>query len=320
MNPASVPTRLPWLAATQYAGGATLSSAAPRLLLSVDFDFLVRMPFIEDFPLVGEELLKATTWDTDEDVPQEESLAAWRLRAARIQQLGLDPADAVRVGIEPSAAQLAHALMNVYSLPGHASIADSHAWGVLSIAELSVATGGPIDVVSFDSHHDCGYVNSGDTIASSRERAVSDEVGCDDWIYAAMHRGLVRNVTIVYPEWDGTREWDEWFPPTMPKRLRRRVRRISFDQWLLESQQSLHTPQPVGHVHLARSSEWTPPWARADEQFLTLADQLAPQHVRCLDCEAPHGLRVGGHDACSPRPWLNSARGAAARVESSPAG
>lgn len=105
-------------------------------------------------------------------------------------------------------------------------------------------------VISLDTHHDLGYGEA--TIEALRLRRFVIPT-CENWLGCLAATGT--HVQVVYPP--GAWEWEE---RSYPKGVRRRF--ATWERWRPK-------PVQVQHVHLARSSGWTPPWG--DQAFNRLA-------------------------------------------------
>jgi hypothetical protein len=146
-----------------------------------------------------------------------------------------------------------------------------------------------VDVVSIDRHHDLGYVNADEPDAAAHMR---EGLSCDNWLWAALDRGWVREVTLVRADgiW-----YDEYRtePPQAPASLVQRVRRLRWSVW------AEHAPRYADALLLVRSAPWSPPWM--DEHFQRLCRRVAPSGVWADEVE---GLPLlGGMDAREVRPW-----------------
>jgi len=264
-------------------------------LVSVDFDFFVRLPTADDLPApVRDDAIDALDWTGDERVDAETAHAQWRARAAGLRQLGLDPGAVIGIDRRTPPMQVGAALHERFVLPRTCQAADSHAWGLLSVIRAFHGAGGPIQLISLDAHHDLGYMND-DADSPGRSRARRRTSACaDDWIAVALTRGWVNQVTIVYPDWLGDFEW-RTEPPTIGRRHLQRVTVTTWSRWQRSSGE-----RPVASGLLAvRSSEWVPPWGDHDQYFLDLVQSLAPR-TQWLDHIAP-GIHVGAHRADVPR-------------------
>jgi hypothetical protein len=168
--------------------------------------------------------------------------------------------------------------------------ADSHLH-----AYITLQTMGKSNVVNFDAHHDLGY--SSRKVREERRRR---EFDCGSWAYHALAAKLIDEYTVVYPDWLGLKEWEE-MEDGLIKRFGDRVRATTWSEWVAGERSQI----PASGIHLARSSNWTPPYL--DAEYLRLVSELTP-HPLCYDCWEYGIEKVGAYDACKPRDWWAEAR------------
>lgn len=283
------------IARLEHLARGTAARPADPLLVSIDFDFFLRLPTASDLPNdVRDAAIVALDWIGDERTGAEMAHRQWSERAQALTMLGLDPRAVIGIDRATTPDDLLRALRDRVALPMTCQAADSHAWGMLAVLRSIQAAGGPIQVLSFDAHHDLGYLNDdADTPARSRARRRTS-VSADDWLAAAISRGWVSHATIVYPDWLGLFEWQHE-APTLGVAPLRRVRALTFRQWCALGDAAMVAAGLIA----VRSSEWVPPWGGHDDAFLDLVASLAPQ-TEWLDNIMP-GVRVGPHSAATPR-------------------
>lgn len=273
-----------------------LPPVRPGAVLSVDFDFFIRLPAAEEIPAaVRTRAIAALDWTGDERIGAFDAHRQWAARAQALGDLGLDAASLIGIDpMLPPARAVAH-LRERLDLPQGCLVADSHAWGLLAVIRAAHATAGPVHLISLDAHHDLGYLNDDeDTHAASRARR-QDSVCADDWLAAAISGGWVERATIIYPDWLGLFEWRQE-PPTLEGGALQRVDVTTWSDWCAAD----HRRMQVGSIIAVRSSEWTPPWGGHDAAFLRMVDDLA-SGITWLDRRWPDA-RVGAHDARAVRP------------------
>jgi len=282
----------------RLARALALDTAAAPLLLSIDLDFFISAPQPGVDP---DQLVRLTDWVGDERRSVGGATARWRERERLLRRFGWEPSNVLRLDDQPSPRRLAATLQHRFLLPAGGLLADSHAYGLVALERLVAAAGRPVELVSFDTHHDAGYRNfTGDTPALAAERVAAD-VGCDDWVWAGLERGLIEQATIVYPDWRGLLEWRTLQPPVLPAALSQHISALSFCDWASQPA----SRRTVGDLIITRSSEWIPPWLEVDAALIGWAYGLGPQ-LTCLDCHPQTArYRIGSWDACTPRVWLD---------------
>jgi hypothetical protein len=153
------------------------------------------------------------------------------------------------------------------------SVDDSHASAASFF--LTKAIKREIDVVHFDAHADIGYGGPDHALDQTRRLLEKDLTECGSWLLAVAMRIPV-NLTIVYPQWRGLREWEgEFKNPSTDKRLRQ------FKSWRTvvynEDELRLKKPRLVNRVFVARSGAWTPPWL--DDKYIDLVMRSGLKHI-----------------------------------------
>lgn len=291
----AVPDRIDIACAERIARALPAPPATGDVVVSVDFDFFVRLPTADDLPeTVRDRAIAALDWTGDERVDAATADAQWRQRARDLTALGLDPGRVI--GLDPRTGPLdaRDALAERFHLPAICQAADSHAWGLVTLLHAARA-GGPVHLVSLDAHHDLGYLNDdADTPGRSRARRRTS-VCADDWIATALSRNIIDRVTIVYPDWLGDFEWRSE-PPTLGRAALDRVETTTWSRWLACG----GAPKTARALLAVRSSEWVPPWGGHDQAFLDLVAALAPD-VLWLDDIDP-AVCIGAHRARERRP------------------
>lgn len=288
------PYRVPW-EEIEHAARRDAGELGPATLVSVDWDFFLPPPDLSRFDDERAEMLAAGAgFYLEEWFGALRQLRLWGEIADRLRVLGAEPAEIWEVE-DPS--PLARELGLRYRFR-RAFVCDSHLWGAYVAARMHAESGEAVQLVSFDAHHDLGYLNyAGDAVERSRRRAW-ERPSCDDWAQACIRRGVIGRMELAYPYWRGLAELERSAPTISAELLKRHVWVGEFDEWV-----GRH-PAPAQPLEadllLVRSSAYAHPFGRADERFLGLARELAPAGFVCLDCEGP--LAIGAMDACLPRP------------------
>lgn len=288
------PYRLSWNEHERLAADAEPSDDAPELLVSVDWDFFLPPPDLGSYPdEVAEMLAPGVRWALDEWFSAQRQARLWRELKERVALAGYDIDELFATEGWADYQQLAQLLLQGFRF-ARCWVADSHAWGAHVALLSSRRAGGPVQLLSFDAHHDCGYHNyPGDNPERSQRRA-AERPSCDDWVQASLVHGSISRATIVYPNWRGLGEWER-LPPTLGEPHYWRVDPISIDNW--------HPPHlPLkANLLLVRSSAYSPPFAGADQSFAELVQALTGGDYTCLDCARPGGVSFGPHHGCRPR-------------------
>jgi hypothetical protein len=270
-------------------------------MLSIDWDFfLYRGAEVEDgkivvFPGTDKEeeihALQLFDWQHAEGRSAAIDGAIWASRYAALVRVGLDPLTVC--GPPPGSVQpraFIDALIDRYDMKdAHLLFSDSHALGFLAVSDAK-ADGPPVNVVHFDAHADLGY--SADRCLHRRK---SQRVDCEDWLWHALDQEIVDEVTVVYPDWKGTREWESIRSMHHLCDFTERVHVATWSEWIARS----YEREKIEHINVARSAAWTPPWF--DHDFLRFIAALPVNESTCLDCFALQ--KVGAYDACTPREW-----------------
>lgn len=100
----------------------------------------------------------------------------------------------------------------------------------------------PCDVINFDAHHDVHY----GTVPSS-ERFVN----CGNWASWGMGQGLIRNYTVVYPDW--RRKFEERFP------LQTTATKLFWSEFVARHERLNDYRRYTTKIFLCRSGAWVPP-------------------------------------------------------------
>lgn len=219
--------------------------------VSIDWDFFCarpqapRTPGYLDAPYGSEE---QGDWLRD---------LAWNERVEQARAAGVDLAQHFGMVAGPSPREMTTTLATHLDLAGSPlQVADSHRHAYEAVA----AYGRPLDVVSFDAHHDLGY---------SAERTDAEEeytrFGCDSWLLWALRHGHASRVTVVLPDWLDTSR-DDNTPEQFLGAQARQVTIVRYSEWA-ESAHARHWPHVAG-MFLARSGWWSPPWCDRDLQDL----------------------------------------------------
>lgn len=286
--------RLPWEEIERAARrDAEVLPAVP--LVSVDWDFFLPPPDLSRFPDERAELLAAGAgFYLEEWFSAMRQLRAWREIADRLRALSASPTDIWEVADPlPVIAEL-----RLRFRFRRAYVADSHLWGAYVVLRSHAESGEEVELISLDAHHDLGYLNyAGDDVERSRRRAW-ERPSCDDWAQACIRRGVIGRMELAYPYWRGLAELDRSPPTIDEKLLREHVWIGEIDEWL--ARRPAPDEPADADLLLVRSSAYAHPFAGADEAFLRLARELAPEGFTCLDCEGP--LAIGAMNACRPRP------------------
>jgi hypothetical protein len=184
-----------------------------------------------------------------------------------------------------------------------------HAYRVAQAArrKATVAGDNQVRIVHFDAHHDLGYSNT------DIEHRLFGEVkkkppACEDWLFWALHDGLVDEVVLVYPDWRGVELDEDRDTMAWMNGYWNRVRSVTWSKFLAMQKRS-KKGLLVSDVFLARSSGWTPPWL--DEAFLDLVHAF-DRFPFCCDRDGTH---ISKEDASVPRGWDREAAVKAAGVE-----
>jgi hypothetical protein len=228
----------------------------------------------------------------------------WNVRWQGFTRVGLDAREITghrcdQGGVEPG--EFALKLCARFDLTrARMMFGDSHAMGYIAasyarrLARTSAdgRTAQPVHVVHFDAHHDLGY-----SAAKVKKEAAGSEADCASWLYHALRRKWVADVTVVYPDWREQNTDGGALDAPHLKKYRTQIRALTWSEWLATTSAE---PRHTVMVNAARSSAWTPPWY--DASFAHLIAALPVASRECMDCSKayPH---VGDHDACKPRAW-----------------
>jgi hypothetical protein len=134
-------------------------------------------------------------------------------------------------------------------------IVDSHKDMVQFASSI---TKGPVDVINFDAHHDFHY-------GDSKCRLLN----CGNWVGWMKRKKLLREYTLVYPEWRKEHPEGHKFPKGC-------IDKVMYGDWKGK-------PIKADYVFLCRSSCWMPSWC--DEQWILLANLLKFRSDRIMGCE-----------------------------------
>jgi len=291
------PYRIDWSRWEQSVADETMIDEAPELLLSIDWDFFFPLPDLSLYPdQMAEEMAVSTQFNIEEWFSKQRSDAAWESIRTALIAVGQDP-DQLMAPAHPTQIEAFIDLIQQRFEIKEVSVADSHAWGTYAVSRAAARAGKTVEILSFDAHHDCGYINYlGDDLERSRRRAWS-RPSCDDWIQSSLAHQTADFALIVYPEWRRRPEW-MMHPVTLPEHLSARAAQTSLDHY--RNTPGTSEKRPVSLL-LVRSSAYVPTFAGHDTAFLQLADRLAPAGFRCLDCDPPAGISIGDQDGCTPR-------------------
>lgn len=240
----------------------------PRYLLSVDWDFFVRV-------LSGE-----WDWQHAETLLHRDVL--WPIRAASLLMMnpGVEhPAEITtpQGGFVDLVGALARAGVSLRG--AELTVSDSHALAMEAFAPYAPAPG--MRLLHFDAHHDLGY-----DAATVREHDRKGVIACDDWLYWTMKGCPTLKADIIYPAWKGDEEWEHFTRPTPPWLRAGLLARVSPWVW-----RTGNDPIPWGDgqavaVHVCRSGSWSPPWHDADFLRLVAAlERATGSAARTLDDE-----------------------------------
>ena len=128
----------------------------PSTVVSVDYDFFVPEPDLGTVPEeIAELLVAGVRWLLEEWFSRERALAAWEEHYDRIRVVGGDPDELVRADPSCPLEDFAAAVNGRFRF-GDVFVADSHVWGSYVVARAARRAGRPVELVSFDAHHDCG--------------------------------------------------------------------------------------------------------------------------------------------------------------------
>ncbi len=292
-------TTLPW-DEVQLIGrelGKLLPAPQPSstpVLLSMDFDMLSgpSRPSADDSIELRRARISHFSWQGDERLNADESSAWWAMRAQESNAAGLALQQVIDAHQSPSVSQALKVLSNIPRPSGRAVIADSHVWGAVYSCAMAQSFKQAIRVVSFDRHHDLGYLNPGHEDTCEQAQAhMRAGASCDNWLWGAIERGWIEAVELVCADamW-----YDEYRtePPQAPEDVLAKVTRTRWSQW------ANRLPSHADGLLLVRSGAWSPPWL--DQDFVDLAGKLAADAINADDGRWP---KIGALDAMQVRAW-----------------
>lgn len=169
---------------------------------------------------------------------------------------------------------------------------DSHALAYLTARHISAIPGPRPKLLLFDAHCDLGYNPA--KVQWEREQ---EKIDCGSWAYHVLRDGLVDSVEIVYPDWLGLEEWRGSKSWTHLDEVKGRYRKTTWSKWLDKSKRGYG---PVLYTHIARSSNWTPPWL--DEDFEKFVAKFPGDPKICMDGNANYP-KIGAYNASVRREW-----------------
>jgi len=165
---------------------------------------------------------------------------------------------------------------------------DSHSFAYFVARNCHEYNIQPIRVIHFGAHHDLGYHD--DRVYKEIEEGILD---CGSWLFHAINNGYVDEVDLVYPNWRGKGEWNDWKDETHIQSIANKINVYTWNEWKVLPDTAL-----VENIIIARSSHWTPPWL--DIQFSQFIDLFDPIDTYCAKCY--YGFQ-DYHDSCIPREW-----------------
>lgn len=235
-------------------------------LLSIDFDFFPWLPeepaaswpeWSKDSPLAPRSISR--WWGSEPRFSAEGQQSYWDYVSRRAAEHGVDLAVLCAVHkdlgcIEPETLIRRLAWQLKPGTPLYLAV--NHDDGTQPLEDL-----GPVDVISFDAHHDLSYYEEGGQIFCD----------CGSWLGYALEQGLTERVRVVYPRWRGKLEWDD--PETEPRNAV--LERFDARAGVYPELGGLAEAEIAG-VLLCLSPGWTPP-------------TLYPAFQRCVRILREHG-------------------------------
>lgn len=204
-------------------------------LLSIDFDFWLRVPKILEMDM---ETREAPFWIKH----------MWSIRAATALSQGRDLRKELALAAdEPSPDRLGQWLVGRGIKFGKCAVAESHGHANSYFNRYK-----DINLIHIDAHHDFGYH--------------LDELNCDNWVQHLVGHGSVRRITLIYPKWRLVEhgEWNKCVDGKISK-WRKSGIEINVVHGLAEN---MPTDMVFRKTFICRSGAWVPPWL--DTHFINL--------------------------------------------------
>lgn len=248
-----------------------------KLFLSIDWDF-----FVPEKP----------EWDWGH---QENGLfigPMWQLRMADFFARGEDLREEMKLATcAPHARKFWETMRRLgykFTSKTRVTIGESHSQAAAPF--LAVEKDERIDVLHFDAHADSGYGDPAAVVETAKAKLRKNETDCGTWLLTVALK-VPTNVTYVYPQWKGLKEWKSEFKGDDDPRLQEFLdhRAIVYDE---ERLVKACRPREVDRVFICRSGAWTPPWL--DDEFQLFAGTLMGT------CKM-FTVRVGAIDPMMPR-------------------
>ena len=129
-----------------------------------------------------------------------------------------------------------------------------------------------VGLVSFDAHHDLFY-----SVKSLEDSVRRGRAKCDDWMFMVLARHVGLRALLVYPPWQGDREWNASMGrlgTARTKDLHDKIHEM-LTPCVWPSPKVQEAAGIIDLAFICRSSAWSPPWHdHAFEDFVAEAERV----------------------------------------------
>jgi hypothetical protein len=244
-----------------------LEAANKPIMISIDWDFFMWNGGTSERPEYynrnGKRIdsREVFCWDGSEEIPAQWIQEEWLRRHAFALKMGIDIEAEMDIRTERGCVEEYDFVLKLEDMFKFINITpkvyycETHtfAFHVAKNLALNGNNGDPIRIVHFDSHHDLGYA----------EHDINNELKkgylqCGSWLYHAINRGYCDHVDIVYPDWVGLYEWNQYKNMRHIEQVRNNITLYTWTQWLNDTNKSIQ--DNTHDIIIARSDPWSPPW------------------------------------------------------------